>query len=146
MRREKLKAKSHEFLKKEKEKLAKWRTNIKQDKEHYDKFKENNKFKKWVAKKNKEKEVIVPEAVNAKVPAQEGKSTQTPGSAFPCRQTLHWNLSRADCHFPKGPNKKSEIIQRLGTKYRLRINLQQNRGRPCKELNEEEKINKSDIS
>ena len=105
MRREKLKAKSHEFLKKEKEKLAKWRTNIKQDKEHYDKFKENNKFKKWVAKKNKEKEVIVPEAVNAKVPAQEGKSTQTPGSAFPCRQTLHWNLSRADCQEPKVPIK-----------------------------------------
>ena len=40
----------------------------------------------------------------------------------------------------------------MATKYKLRINLQQNRGRPRKELNEEEKIwlieflNRSDIS
>ena len=40
----------------------------------------------------------------------------------------------------------------MATKYKLRINLQQNCGRPRKELNEEEKIwlieflNKSDIS
>ena len=46
----------------------------------------------------------------------------------------------------KVPIKKAEIIQRLGTKYRLRIKLQQNRGRPRKELNEEEKINRSNIS
>ena len=81
LRREKLKAKSNEFLNKEKERLAKWRTNMKQDKERYDKFKENDKFRKWAAKKNKEKEVIVPVAVNSEVCPQEETSTQTPGSA-----------------------------------------------------------------
>ena len=75
LRREKLKAKSTEFLNKEKERLAKWRTNMKQDKERYDKFKENDKLRKWTAKKNKEKEVIVLEAVNAEVLAQGETST-----------------------------------------------------------------------
>ena len=32
---------------------------MKQDKERYDKFKENDKLRKWTAKKKKEKEVIV---------------------------------------------------------------------------------------
>ena len=65
--REKLKAKSNEFLNKEKERLAKWRINMKQDKERYDKFKKNDQFRKWAAKKNEEKGVIVPEAANAEV-------------------------------------------------------------------------------
>ena len=91
MRREKLKAKSNEFLNKEKERLAKWRANMKQDQERYDKFKENHKLRKW-AKKNKEKDVLVREAVHAVVCAQEETSTQTPGSAFSCRQTLHRSL------------------------------------------------------
>ena len=119
LRREKLKAKSNEFLNKEKERLAKWRTNMKQDKERYDKFKENDKLRKWAAKKNKEEEVIVPEAANAEVRAQEETSTQTPGSAFSCRQTLHRSLSRADSHLPKSPDKKAEITQSLATKYKL---------------------------
>ena len=55
---------------------------MKQDKERYDKFKENDKLRKWAAKKNKVEEVIVPEAVNTEVCAQEETSTQTPGSAF----------------------------------------------------------------
>ena len=125
---------------------------MKQDKERYDKIKENDKLRKWAAKKNKEEEVIVPEAVHTEVRAQEDTSTQTPGSTFSCRQTLHRSLSRANCHLPKSPHKKAEIIQTLATKYKLRINLQQNCGRPRKELNEEEKIwlieflNRSDIS
>ena len=53
---------------------------------------------------------------------------------------------------PRSPHKKAEVVERLATKYKLRINLQQNRGRPRRELNEEEKIclieflNRSDIS
>ena len=43
-------------------------------------------------------------------------------------------------HLPKSPNKKGETIQRLATKYKLRINLQESRGRPRKELNNEKKI------
>ena len=55
------------------------------DKKRYGKFKENDKLRKWVAKKNKEEEVIVPEAVNAEIRALEETSTQTPGSVFLCR-------------------------------------------------------------
>ena len=106
LRREKLKAKSNEFSNKVKKRLAKWRTNMKKDKERYEKFKENVKLRKWAAKKNEEEEVIVPEAVNAEVCAQEETSTQTLGSVFSCRQNWHRSLSRADSHLPKSPHKK----------------------------------------
>ena len=98
MRREKLKAKSNEFLNKEKERLAKWTGNLKKDPDLYGKFKEDNKLRKWAAKKRKE----VPEAANSEVPEagnSEGytqENAQTPGSPFSCKQTLHWSLSRAD--------------------------------------------------
>ena len=82
LQRDKLKAKSNNFLNKEKERLERWRANMKQDQEHYDKFKEIHKLRKWAAKKNKEKEVLVREAVHAVVRAQEETPTQTPGSAF----------------------------------------------------------------
>ena len=71
---------------------------MKQDQECYDKLKENDKLRKWVTKRNKEEEVLVTEAADAEVFAQEEKSTQTPGSALLCRQTLHRSLSRADSH------------------------------------------------
>ena len=142
MRREKLKAKSNEFLNKEKEKLAKWRENLKKDPDRHGKFKEDDKLRKWAAKKRKE----VPEAGNSEVPEagnSEGytqENAQAPGSSFSCKQTLHRSLSRADSHLPKSPHKKAEIIQRLATKYKLRINLKEKRGRPRKELTEREKI------
>ena len=61
MRRENLKAKSNEFLNKEKERLAKWRENLKKDPDGYGKFKEDDKLRKWAAKRRKE----VPEAGNS---------------------------------------------------------------------------------
>ena len=97
MRREKLKAKSNEFLNKEKESLAKWTENLKKDPDRYGKFKEDDKLRKWAAKKRKE----VPEAANSEVPEagnSEGytqENAQTPGSSFSCKQTLHRSLSRA---------------------------------------------------
>ena len=142
MRREKLKAKSNEFLNKEKERLAKWRENLKKDSDRYGKFKEDDKLRKWAAKKRKD----VIEAANSEVPEagnSEGytqENSQKPGSLFSCKQTLHRSLSRADSHLPKRPHKKAEIIQRLATKYKLRINLKEKRGRPRKELTETEKI------
>ena len=87
MRREKLKAKSNEFLNKETESLAKWRENLKRDPDRYGKFKEDNKMGKWAAKKRKE----VPEAANPEVPEagnSEGytqENAQTPGSSFSCK-------------------------------------------------------------
>ena len=77
-----MKAKSNEFLNKEKERLAKWRSNMKQDQERYGKFKENDKLRKWAAKENKEGEPRVTEAVNVEVRVQDETSTQTRGSAF----------------------------------------------------------------
>ena len=130
MRREKLKTKSNEFLNKEKERLAKWRENLKKDPDRYGKFKEDDKLRKWAPKKRKE----VPEVVNSEVPEagnSEGytqENAQTPGSSFSCEQTLHRRISRADSHLPKSPHKKEEIIQRLATKYKLRINLKEKRG------------------
>ena len=148
------KAKSNEFLSKEKERLAKWRENLKKYPYRYGKFKEDDKLRKWATKKRKE----VPEAANSEVPEasnSEGytqENAQTPGSSFSCKQTLHPSLSRADSHLSKSPHKKAEIIQRLATKYQLRINLKEKRGRPRKELTEREKIrlveflDRSDIS
>ena len=141
MRLEKLKAKSNEYLNKEKESLAKWRENLKKDPDCYGKFKEDDKLRKWAARKRKE----VPEAANSEVPEagnSEGYSqenAQKPGSSFSCKQTLHRSLSRADSHLPKSPHKKAEIIQSLATKYKLRINLKEKGGRPCKELTKREK-------
>ena len=43
-------------------------------------------------------------------------------------------------YVPKILDKKTEIIQRLATKYRLKNNLPENRGRPHMKLNDEEKI------
>ena len=42
--------------------------------------------------------------------------------------------------YQRSPQKKTEIIQRLATKYRLKNNLPENRGRPHMKLNDEEKI------
>ena len=61
-------------------------------------------------------------------------------------------ILRADLHFPKNPNKKAEVIQGLATKYKLRINLQENQGTCREELNENEKnwliefLSRSDIT
>ena len=101
----------------------------------------------WAAKKKKKRtndqEVANVEEVANVVYVQEvagEPSTSTSGSAFSCRKSLHRGFSRADLHLPKSPSKKVEIIQRLATKYKLRINSQESRGRTCKELNDEEKI------
>ena len=137
-------------MNKEKERLTKWRENLKKDPDRYGKFKEDDKLRKWAAKKRKE----VPEAANSEVPEaanSEGytqENAQAPGSSFSCKQTLHRSLSRADSHLPKSLHK----IQRLATKHKLRINLKEKRGRPPKELTEREKIwlleflDRSDIS
>ena len=41
-------------------------------------------------------------------------------------QTLYFRIARTDSHWPKSPNKKVEVIQRLLTKCKLRINLKEN--------------------
>ena len=83
MRREKLKAKSNEFLNKEKERLAKWRENLKKDPGRYGKVKEDDKLRKWAAKKRRE----VPEAANSEVPEAGNSESYTQENAK--HQALH---------------------------------------------------------
>ena len=130
----------------EKERKRKWRAEIKKDQAKYEKYKEGERLRKWAAKKKKKANDS-----NAQEVASDSASS-TPCSAFSCKQSLHRSLSRADLHLPKSPNKKAEIIQRLATKYNLRVDLKENRGRRRKELSDEEKmwliefLNRSDIS
>ena len=115
----------------------------------YEKYKENERLRKWAA--NKKKKANEANEANANELANDSASS-APVSAFSCKQSLHRSLSRADLHLLKSPHKKAEIIQRLATKYKLRITLKENRGRPRKELSEEESIwlieflSRSDIS
>ena len=62
------------------------------------------------------------------------------GLSFSCKQTPYHSFKRANLTLLKSPNKKTEVIQRLLTIYKSRINLKKNRGRRCKALNEDEQI------
>ena len=72
----------------------------------------------------------------SKILSQKNNSTPNSSSSFSCNQTRYRSIARADLQLPKSPNKKAEVIQRLATKYKLRINLRRRR----KELSEDEKI------
>ena len=119
---------------------------MKKDHAQYEKYKKDERLRKWAAKKKKKAD-----DPNIQTIASDSASS-TPGSAFSCKQSLHRSLSRANQHLPKRPNKKAEVIQRLATKYQLRVNFKETRGRTCKELVEEEMIwlieflNRSDIT
>ena len=53
---------------------------------------------------------------------------------------LYRSLSRANNFLPKSPHKKAEVIEKRAEKYKVKFNFKKDpRGRPCKDLNEEEK-------
>ena len=62
-------------------------------------------------------------------------STSNSNLPFSCKQTLYRSIAKV-----KSPNEKAEVMQRPATKYKLRIDLKENRGRRNKEINEDEKI------
>ena len=62
----------------------------------------------------------------SKILSQKNNSTPNSSSSFSCNQTRYRSIARADLQLPKSPNKKAEVIQRLATKYKLRINLKEN--------------------
>ena len=68
-----------------------------------------------------------------------GQCSSSPDSSFSNKQTLHRSLSHADNHLPKSPHKKAEVIEKLVEKYHVKIPFNTKRGRPRKDLNEEEK-------
>ena len=49
-------------------------------------------------------------------------------------------MSRANNFLPKSPHKKAEVVEKLAEKYKVKFNFKKSaRGRPRKDLNEEEK-------
>ena len=91
---------------------------MKKDQERHTRYKEDDKLRKWAAKKKKKvannQEVANVEEVANVVHVQEaadGSSTSTPVSEFSGTQSLHRSLSKADLNLPKSPNNKTEIIQ-----------------------------------
>ena len=96
----------------------------------YEQYKVNERYRKL---QNKEKTVEVEEAGQC-------SSNASPDSSFTNKQTLHHSLSRTDNHLPKSPLKKAEVIEKLVEKYQVKIPFKNTkRGRPRKDLNEEEK-------
>ena len=76
----------------------------------------------------------------------------TDDSNFSTKQARNRSLLKAEKGLPKRPRKKAEIIKKLATKFQLRINPKENRGRPRKCLDDNQKewllelINRSDIT
>ena len=60
-------------------------------------------------------------------------------SAFSTKQSRSRSLKKADEHLPQSPRKKVEIIQNLASKYKMRMHLNEKRGRPRKELSDEKR-------
>ena len=71
---------------------------------------------------------------------QNDSSLSISTSSFSTKQSLHRSLSRANNFFPKSPHKKAEVIEKLAEKYKVKFQFKKStRGRPRKDLNEEEK-------
>ena len=61
-------------------------------------------------------------------------------SSFSNKQSLHCSLSHANNFLPKSPQKRTEVIKKLAEKHKVKFNFKKGaRGRPHKDLNEEEK-------
>ena len=105
-----------------------WRAKLKENPLKYEQYKVNERYRKLQNKENKAVEV-----------EEAGQCSSSPDSLFCNKQTPHRILSRADNHLPESPLKKAEIIEKLVEKYHVKIPFNTKRGRPRKDLNEEEK-------
>ena len=71
---------------------------------------------------------------------QNDSSLSISTSSFSTKQSLHRSLSHANNFLPKSPHKKAEVIEKLAEKYKVKFQFKKSaRGRPRKDLNEEEK-------
>lgn len=67
-------------------------------------------------------------------------STSSSPSSFTTKQSLHRSVSRVNNLLPKSPHKKAEVIEKLAKKYQVKFQFKKtSRGRPRKDLDEEEK-------
>ena len=51
--------------------------------------------------------------------------TANSSSSFSWKETLYRSIARAHLHLPKSPNKKTGVMQRLATQYKLSINSEE---------------------
>ena len=60
-------------------------------------------------------------------------------SAFSTKQSRSRSLKKAEVNLPQSPRKKAEVIKNLASKYQIRIQLKETRGRPRKNLSVDKK-------
>ena len=91
------------------------------------KYKEYEKLRKWSRKKTKQTNAkMINFQPNGEKSSAANNSTLNSSSSFSWKQTLYRSIARADLQLPKSPNERAEVIQRLATKYKLRIKLMEN--------------------
>ena len=112
---------------KEKIRERTWRANFRKDPVKHKKYKEDEKLKKWSVNKTKQKNTqMTSSQTNGENSSATNNSTANSSLSFSCKQTLYRSIARADLQLPKSLNEKAQVIQRLATKYKLRINLKEN--------------------
>ena len=60
-------------------------------------------------------------------------------SVFSTKQSRSWSLKKTEVNLPQSPRKKAEVIKNLASKYQIRIQLKETRGRPRKNLSDDKK-------
>ena len=141
--RSKQNAKGDDFKLKEATRKKNWRMKLKSKPLEYEEYKAIERLRKSVENDavdtqnahGSQENTCESEEINTKSTNENRRN-----SSFTTKQTMHRSLSRADSHLPKSPHKKAEIIQKLPSKYSLRIEMKENRGRPRKDLSEEQKL------
>ena len=144
--------------KKEKERLRKqqWRAALKKQPEIYKKHLESDRLRKQHSKIIKSFEIASSSSSNSQSPTSSQPSPSllpvpttsslTPviashhqQSAFSTKQSRSRSLKKAEVNLPQSPRKKAEVIKNLASKYQIRIQLKETRGRPRKNLSDDKK-------
>ena len=144
--------------KKEKERLRKqqWRAALKKTPEMYKKHFESDRLRKQHSKIIKSFEIASSSSSNSQSPSSYQPSPSllpvpttlplTPviashyqQSVFSTKQSRSWSLKKTEVNLPQSPRKKAEVIKNLASKYQIRIQLKETRGRPRKNLGDDKK-------
>lgn len=125
-----------------------WRAKLKEDPHRYENYKVNERYRKLKKSSNANSNSATDLVVESES-ASEGSGSSTDQndltssnspSSFSTKQSLHRSLSRVSNFLPKSPHKKTEVIEKLAEKYKVKFNFKKStRGRPRKDLKEEEK-------
>ena len=143
-------AKNNSDKKKKYEALRKkiWRAKLKENPHQYEQYKVNERYRKLKKTSNATTSdnsdiVMESQSMEEKPGSSTGQNDTSPSispSSFSNKQSLHRSLSRANNFLPKSPHKRAEVIEKLANKYKVKFNFKKStRGRPRKDLNEEEK-------